>query len=42
MTVDCIYLIEFEIIDTTDTYIALLLEIDNTGQLKENAMVLAN
>ena len=42
MTVDRIYLIEFEIIDTTDTYIALLLEIDNTGQLKENAMVLAS
>ena len=42
MTVDRIYLNEFEIIDTTDTYIALLLEIDNTDRLKENAMVLAN
>ena len=42
MTVDRIYQIEFEIIDTTDTYIDLLLEIDNTGRLKENVMVLAN
>jgi hypothetical protein len=42
VTVDRIYLIEFEIIDTTDTYIALLLEIDNTVRLKENVMVLAN
>jgi hypothetical protein len=42
VTVDRIYLIEFEIIDTTDTYIALLLEIDNTGRLKENVMVLAS